>query len=327
MKIPSIILAAALLLTGTAPIVSTLGVQPAAAQGPPPTAGLVSGRPSFVAGTPATFTGRDFSPGETVTFQITHFDGSPVTAGNHTPATVVADPNGAFAAVWPVCATDCVGQMLRIEATGQTSGKVARVMFMDLPVPPAPGAQGQQARDAGRMAGRRADRARAIPAEAAVAPTFERVKSFGTSGSGAYPYSPLMQGTDGALYGAAYTGGTFGAGTLFKMNQDGTGFTVLKSFDYSTTGGYPFFSRLTQGTDGAIYGAASQGGPSSYGTVFKMNTDGTGFIVLKSFDYSSTGGYLYGGVVQGTDGALYGTASQGGPNIASGSSSLSTGVA
>ena len=47
-----------------------------------------------------------------------------------------------------------------------------------------------------------------------------------------------MQGTDGALYGTAHQGGTSGYGTVFKLNTDGTGFTVLKNFDYST-GGLP----------------------------------------------------------------------------------------
>src|SRR5438093_81359 len=96
-----------------------------------------------------------------------------------------------------------------------------------------------------------------------------------------------------------------------KLNPDGTGFTVLKNFDYYTTGGYRH-ARLVQGADGALYGTAVSGGSSCYGTVFKLNPDGTGFTVLKNFDYYTTGGYLGTKLVQGTDGALYGTASQGG---------------
>ena len=67
---------------------------------------------------------------------------------------------------------------------------------------------------------------------------------------------------------------------MFKLNTDGTGFTVLKNFDYSTTGGYPY-AGLMQGTDGALYGTAYQGGSSGYGTVFKLNPDGTGFTVAQ----------------------------------------------
>src|SRR5207249_1841382 len=102
-----------------------------------------------------------------------------------------------------------------------------------------------------------------------------------------------------------------GYGTVFKLNSDGTGFTVLKNFDNVTTGGN-LYAGLIQGTDGALYGTASNGGSSGYGTVFKLNPDGTGFTVLKNFDNSTTGGYPYAGLIQGTDGALYCTAFNGG---------------
>ena len=129
--------------------------------------------------------------------------------------------------------------------------------------------------------------------------------------TGGRPISGLIQATDGALYGAAYQGGSNGYGTVFKLNTDGTGFTVLKHFDNSTTGREPQ-GELVQGIDGVLYGVAYLGGSNGFGTVFKMNLDGTGFTALKHFDNTTTGGYLYGGLIQGADGKLYGTASQGG---------------
>ena len=47
-----------------------------------------------------------------------------------------------------------------------------------------------------------------------------------------------MQGSDGALYGTTSSGGASGAGTVFKVNPDGTGFTTLVSFN-SRTGANP----------------------------------------------------------------------------------------
>ena len=42
-------------------------------------------------------------------------------------------------------------------------------------------------------------------------------------------------------------------------------------------------SALVQGMDGAFYGTASEGGYSQDGTVFKLNTNGGGFSVLRHF--------------------------------------------
>src|SRR5204863_476733 len=142
-----------------------------------------------------------------------------------------------FQTTWHVCDDDCVGSTLRLTAAGQASGKSAQAIFTDAPA----------------------------------APTYQQLKSFGKPSPGAYPYGGLIKGTDGALYGTAQQGGRSGSGTVFKLNTDGTGFSVLKNFDYYTTGGYFQGSELIQGTDGAIYGATIQGGSSGYGTVFKLN--------------------------------------------------------
>src|SRR6185436_12307541 len=109
----------------------------------------------------------------------------------------------------------------------------------------------------------------------------------------------LIQGTDGTLYGTALEGGGGSGGTVYKLNQDGTDFAVLKNLsttgDIAETGGYPY-SGVIQGTDGALYGTTNQGGSWDGGTVFKLNQDGTGHSVLRNLDVSTTGGYPYGGL-------------------------------
>lgn len=83
------------------------------------------------------------------------------------------------------------------------------------------------------------------------------------------------------LYGAAYGGGSLGHGTVFAIKADGTGFTNLHSFMASSDGANPIGRLLLSGS--TLYGTAQTGGSSSNGTVFAINTNGTGFKTLHSF--------------------------------------------
>jgi uncharacterized repeat protein (TIGR03803 family) len=127
---------------------------------------------------------------------------------------------------------------------------------------------------------------------------------------GANPNGPPIMAKDGSFWGTAEYGGKYGYGCVYAI-INGV-FNTMFSFDYSTTGGYPIGS-LIQGADGNFYGTTYEGGLNGYGTVFKL-TPQLKFTVLASFDYTTMGGYLYASVIQGTDGNLYGTAYEGGPN-------------
>jgi len=95
------------------------------------------------------------------------------------------------------------------------------------------------------------------------------------------------------LYGTASSGGTGGTGnygTIFKVGTDGTGFTVLHDFtNTSADGQNPIGSLILSGS--TLYGMTSSGGSSGYGTIFEINTDGTGFSVIHSFNGGGNGGY------------------------------------
>src|SRR5215467_1826901 len=81
------------------------------------------------------------------------------------------------------------------------------------------------------------------------------------------------------LYGTAAAAGGGGAGTVFAVNTDGTGFRILHSFTY-LEGANPW-SALTLSSN-TLYGTAYRGGSGGWGngTVFAVNTDGTGFTNL-----------------------------------------------
>src|SRR3989442_683694 len=110
-----------------------------------------------------------------------------------------------------------------------------------------------------------------MPAGRATAQTYSVIKSFGvlTNITGWHPQAPLAQAPDGTLYGTTYDGEGTVAGTVFKINSDGTGFTVLKWFTNSLEGANPLGTLVLSGS--TLYGTTYEGGNSvnGDGTVFK----------------------------------------------------------
>ncbi len=138
---------------------------------------------------------------------------------------------------------------------------------------------------------------------------------------GGSPFAALiLSGT--TLYGTTGSGGSSGYGTVFKVNTDGTGFTVLHNFNLGTNGGYPGgepHGKLVL-SGGTLYGTTVNGGLSGYGTVFKVNTDGNGFTTL--YDCTFAEANPYGGLAL-VGSTLYGTA-HGGSGPGYGGSSFGT---
>lgn len=130
--------------------------------------------------------------------------------------------------------------------------------------------------------------------------------------TGANPNSPLLEASDGKLYGTTYAGGTTNeAGAVYRLNKDGTGFQLLRGFTGVQGDGRHPCGRIVEGADGFIYGTTERGGTNDQGTLFQIAKDGSSFASLASFD-ALTGAYPRGGVTLGPNDALYGTTDQGG---------------
>lgn len=144
----------------------------------------------------------------------------------------------------------------------------------------------------------------------ATAQTYTVMHSFGTNVMGLYPYAPLVQGPDGTLYGTTIEGGMFdNMGQVFKVNADGSGYTVLKDFN-GLDGANPEAGLVLSGS--TLYGTTREGGTNWYGFVFKIQTDGNGFELLKEFA-GDDGAEPQGGLtLSGT--TLFGTTASGGTN-------------
>ena len=125
--------------------------------------------------------------------------------------------------------------------------------------------------------------------------------------------SPVLSGN--TLYGITSSGGTSNFGTIFKVNTDGSAYSVIHSFTGTAVDGQlPGYSALTaSGT--TLYGMTIGGGSAGQGVVFRMNDDGTGFTVLHSFNPSSGDGYNPDGGLILVGNTLYGMTHQGGGGV------------
>lgn len=127
----------------------------------------------------------------------------------------------------------------------------------------------------------------------------------------------LIQASDGDLYGVCEAGGQFGLGTVFKISPAGI-LTRIASFD-GTNGLLPQ-SGLVEVSPGEFYGTAIYGGlgytgsiagiEMTYGTIYRVTANGN-ITRIHSFN-DSDGSCPVSRLTLGSDGRLYGTASNGG---------------
>jgi uncharacterized repeat protein (TIGR03803 family) len=145
-----------------------------------------------------------------------------------------------------------------------------------------------------------------------------------SSQDGARPMAGVTEGSDGLLYGTTELGGTESEGTVFRVDRNGNNFTVLHSFGKGNDGYNPR-TALLEASDGKLYGTTTAGGvpggysPTPFGTVFRMNKDGSQYEVLHSFQSgpvigsgTPNGSTPEAGLIEGGDGMLYGTTKSGG---------------
>lgn len=147
----------------------------------------------------------------------------------------------------------------------------------------------------------------------------------GTNADGALPYGGLVL-SGSTLFGTASAGGAGGAGVVFALNTNESGFATIYSFtppDSATgtnvDGAFPF-AGLALAND-RLYGTTVAGGANGKGVIFSVGTNGLNFAVLHHFSpidslmgtnldgaspcapLAFSGGYLYGTTTAGGAGA------------------------
>jgi uncharacterized repeat protein (TIGR03803 family) len=143
--------------------------------------------------------------------------------------------------------------------------------------------------------------------------------------NGLDPMAGLVQATNGDLYGTTLEGGSCpsnptGCGTVFKITPNGT-LTTLYSFCSlaNCADGYEPEAGLVQATNGDLYGTIGAGGANGTGTVFQITLSGDlttlySFCAQGVYPDCSDGWGPGAGLVQATNGELYGTTASGGAN-------------
>lgn len=143
------------------------------------------------------------------------------------------------------------------------------------------------------------------------------LRRFVYASEGWRPDTPLIQASDGSIYGTTRSGGPLqsfrGGGTVFRLDPDGS-FHVVHAFGAAGDVAGP--GALMQGSDGNFYGIADNytnaSGIGSKGAVYRMTPAGV-VTVLHVFAGGAADGDAPTSLIQGTDGFFYGTTRFGGP--------------
>jgi uncharacterized repeat protein (TIGR03803 family) len=112
---------------------------------------------------------------------------------------------------------------------------------------------------------------------------FTVLHSFGGSinGDGGVPQGqPIVSGT--TLFGMTANGGGANHGMIYRMNTDGSGYTLLHEFGLTSGDGRGALGELLL-SGSTLFGMTLLGGTANLGTIFEIETDGSGYTELHSF--------------------------------------------
>ncbi len=115
------------------------------------------------------------------------------------------------------------------------------------------------------------------------------------------------------LWGMTSAGGKE-FGTIFKTDADGSNLVTEENFMPGFPGVYPFYSGLCAATNGKFYGMTQSGGIYGLGVLFEYDTTTHTYTIKVNFSGTANGDTPNGGLIQASNGKLYGMTYSGGAN-------------
>jgi len=112
------------------------------------------------------------------------------------------------------------------------------------------------------------------------------------------------------MWGMTSEGGEFGAGTIYKTDSFGNNLTNVHSFEFNK-GEEPYYSKICEATNGKFYGLTSDGGRRGDGVLFEYNDSTNEYKAIYEFTSYISGSLPLGGIIQASNGKLYGMTSEG----------------
>jgi hypothetical protein len=139
--------------------------------------------------------------------------------------------------------------------------------------------------------------------------TFNVLYQFAGGSGTAYPVSPLVEASDGNLYGVTDATGNNYQGTVYRYEPLTGIFSTILSFNPDGSQGNTLSGPLLQAANGNLYGVAISGGAYDYGAIYGLTTSGT---LLWEYSFGVYAIQPDGALMQASDGNIYGMTVGGG---------------
>ena len=116
---------------------------------------------------------------------------------------------------------------------------------------------------------------------------FTLLKSFTSVPEANVSYGGLVMDTNGLMYGATVSGGTFTNGAVYVIQTNAYGYRTNYGFrtlySFAGSNGSAPYGKLAIGTNGMLFGTTRGGGISNAGTIYGVTKDGRQEVLLHQF--------------------------------------------